>query len=78
MKTLLKKLENWIVALFRVWRREFYIVFHDAGALLFFFALPLLYPLVYTLIYNPEIVEEIPFVVVDDSRTPESRIGEND
>ncbi len=73
MKTLLKKLESWIVALFRVWRREFYVVFHDAGALLFFFALPLLYPLVYTLIYNPEIVEEIPFVVVDDSRTPESR-----
>lgn len=62
-----------MVALFKVWRREFYLVFHDAGMMLFFFALPTVYPVVYTIIYNPEIVTDMPVVVVDDSRTASSR-----
>lgn len=62
-----------MVALFKVWRREFYLVFHDAGVMLFFFALPTVYPVVYTIIYNPEIVTDMPVVVVDDSRTASSR-----
>ena len=41
--------------------------------MLFFLFLPLIYPILYTLIYNKEMVEEVPFVVVDDSRTPKSR-----
>lgn len=64
---------NWFKSLFRVWRRETWLVFTDVGVLLFFFALPIAYPIVYTLIYNPEIVTEIPTVVVDNSRTAESR-----
>lgn len=66
-------IKNWWVNLFRVWRREIYLVFTDPGVLLFFFALPTAYPLVYTIIYNPELVKEIPVVVVDNSRTAESR-----
>lgn len=69
----MKSIRNWLVALFKVWRREFYLVFHDAGVMLFFFALPTLYPVVYTIIYNPEIVTDVPVVVVDDSRTASSR-----
>lgn len=65
--------KEWFLALFKVWRREFYLVFHDAGVMLFFFALPTVYPLVYTIIYNPEIVTDLPVVVVDDSRTSSSR-----
>lgn len=63
----------WFKSLFRVWRRETWLVFTDVGVLLFFFGLPLAYPIVYTLIYNPEVVKEIPAVVVDNSRTAESR-----
>ena len=48
-------------------------MFHDAGVMLFFFALPTVYPVVYTIIYNPEIVTDVPVVVVDDSRTASSR-----
>ena len=59
--------------IFRVWRRETRFVFTDIGVLLFFFFLPLVYPIIYTLIYNPEVVREIPTVVVDNSRTAESR-----
>lgn len=64
---------NWIKSLFRVWRRETRLVFTDVGVMLFFFALPIAYPVVYTLIYNPEIVKKIDTVVVDNSRSAESR-----
>ena len=64
---------KWFVNLFRVWRRETYLVFSDVGVLIFFFALPLAYPIAYTLIYNPEVVTEISTVVVDNSRSAESR-----
>ena len=64
---------KWFKSLFRVWRRETWLVFTDIGVMLFFFGLPLAYPIVYTLIYNPEVVTEIPTVIVDNSRTAESR-----
>lgn len=53
--------------------REYRVIFHDAGVMLFFFFLPIVYPLIYTLIYNPEIVEDMPIVVVDQSQTADSR-----
>lgn len=59
--------------IFRVWKREFRIVFHNIGVVVFFLLLPTIYPIVYGLIYNPELVREVPVTVVDDSRTPLSR-----
>lgn len=67
------RIGNWLGSAAAVMASEFRAVFHDAGALLFFVALPLFYPVVYTLIYNPEVVRQIPVAVVDDSRTAESR-----
>lgn len=64
---------TWFTTFFRVWRREFSLVFSDLGVMLFFFFLTLMYPVVYTLVYNPETVKDIPVVVVDNSRSPESR-----
>ncbi|WP_289752988.1 ABC transporter permease [uncultured Duncaniella sp.] len=64
---------DWIKSLFRVWRRETRLVFTDIGVLLFFFGLPIAYPVVYTLIYNPEVVKKMDTVVVDNSRSAESR-----
>lgn len=57
----------------RVFAREWAIIIKDPGVLLFFLALPLLYPIAYTLIYNPEVVRELPVAVVDNSRSPQSR-----
>ncbi len=68
MKSPLKHISDWFLALARVFRREFAIVISDAGALLFFIGLPLAYPIVYTLIYNPEVVNKVAVAVVDDSR----------
>ena len=73
MGAFVRYMKSWFGSLFCVWRREFYVVIHDEGVMLFFVALPLFYPIVYTLIYNPEIVDEVPFCVVDDSRSAKSR-----
>lgn len=55
------------------YRREFSYVIHDGGIILFFFFLPLVYPVLYSLIYNPEVVRDVRMVVVDHDRTPLSR-----
>ena len=64
---------GWFDAMGRVFAREFRLVFSDVGIMLFFIVLPLAYPVTYTLIYNPEIVTEMPIAVVDNCRTPLSR-----
>lgn len=56
-----------------VWKEEFKTIFKDMGAMIFLFLLPLAYPVIYGLIYNPETPREIPIVVVDNSRTTMSR-----
>ncbi len=53
--------------------REFRFVFHDGGIVLFFLFLPLAYPVIYSLIYNPEVVRDVRMVVVDHDRTARSR-----
>lgn len=68
-----KGIVNWFKSVAKVWRREFYLVLKDPGVLLFFFALPTLYPIVYTLIYNPEVVKDQPIAVVDNCRSSMSR-----
>lgn len=73
MKTQSNGIMTWLTTFFRVWRREFRLVFSDIGVMLFFFFLTLMYPVIYTLIYNPETVKDIPVVVVDKSRSAESR-----
>lgn len=64
---------SWFASLMKVWRREFRLVFTDVGVMLFFLFLPLFYPIVYTAIYNTETLKNISVVVVDESRTPQSR-----
>ncbi len=56
-----------------IWWEELKQVFHDEGVIIFFFVVPLVYPLLYSWIYNNETVREVPVVVVDDSHTSLSR-----
>lgn len=53
--------------------RELKMSFRDVGIMLFFLFLPIAYPVIYSLIYNPEIVRDVKVVVVDEDRTAESR-----
>ena len=56
-----------------VWAGEMRSVFSDEGVLLFFIVLPLFYPLLYSWIYNNEVVHEVPVAVVDYSHSQDSR-----
>ena len=56
-----------------IWREEMKQVFKDEGVLIFFIIVPIIYPLLYSWIYNNEVVREVPVVVVDDSHSGLSR-----
>ena len=56
-----------------VWRQEIKQVIHDEGVLLFCIVVPLVYPLLYSWIYNNESIHEVPVVVVDMSHSQQSR-----
>lgn len=73
LRDMFKKIKYWTLDVARVMRRELNLSLTDVGVLLFFIFLPLAYPLVYTLIYNPEVAREIPVAVVDDCRSAQSR-----
>lgn len=64
---------QWFIDLARVFARQWWLTGRDMGALIFFLALPFAYPVVYTLIYNPEIVTRMPVAIVDHSCTERSR-----
>ena len=64
---------GWFKSVARVWAREFRLVFGDMGVMIFFFILPLGYPIIDTLIYNTEVIRDLPIAIVDHNRTPESR-----
>lgn len=56
-----------------VWAEEMRRIFHDEGMILFFIVLPLSYPILYSWVYNNEVVRDVPVAVVDDSRSQLSR-----
>ena len=64
---------NLIKQLFKVYCHEFRIVVRDPGLIIFFLFLPLAYPVIYSLIYNPELVRDVAVVVVDNDRSDISR-----
>ena len=63
----------WCFDVLRVCGRELLLVFRDEGVVIFFLLLNALYPVLYALIYNPEVVRDERVVVVDDNRTQASR-----
>ena len=56
-----------------IWAQEMKQVVRDEGVLIFFIVVPLIYPLLYSWIYNNEVVHEVPVVVVDDCHSGLSR-----
>lgn len=52
---------------FYIWREELRNVFKDAGVMIFFFLVPFVYPLLYSFIYNNEVVHDAKMAVVDQS-----------
>ena len=66
-------MKKYLRQLFKVYCHEFKLVIHDPGLIIFFLFLPLAYPVIYSLIYNPELVRDVPVVVIDNDRSSLSR-----
>ena len=64
---------NLIVSICYIWWIEMKNTIKDEGVLIFFILVPLLYPLLYSWIYNNEVVRDVPVVIVDQSHTATSR-----
>ncbi|GBU08638.1 membrane protein [Bacteroidales bacterium] len=73
MNKLINIIKGGISDSFHVWRAELDHTFKDLGVVIFFIVVPLIYPVLYGLIYNPEVVRKVPVVVVDQSQTSSSR-----
>lgn len=56
-----------------IFKEELLTIFKDPGVLIFCLLVPLGYPLLYTFIYNEEVVREVPVVAVDDCHDAFSR-----
>lgn len=69
----MKKIRRSIIDIFLVCKREFHLISRDMGVVLFFLALPTVYPILYALIYNREYVHDVATVVVDDCRSETTR-----
>jgi ABC-2 type transport system permease protein len=59
--------------IFCIWKEELRNVFCDQGVVIFFFLVPIAYPIVYAFIYNHEVVRDAKLAVVDQSDTYLSR-----
>ena len=57
----------------RICMREFQLIFKDVGVMILVFAVPLIYPMLYSFIYYPEVVRDLPIAVVDLSKSSASR-----
>ncbi len=56
-----------------IWRKEISQLVRDEGVIIFFIIVPLVYPILYSWIYNNEVVREVPVCVVDQSHSQLSR-----
>lgn len=69
----MNKIKEGIKATCDAWWEEMKNVFKDQGMLIFFILVPVFYPLLYSWIYNNEMVRDVPVVVVDNSNSSLSR-----
>lgn len=77
MKKKIKTVASNIIAPLRdlctIWADELKMVFTDEGALMFMIVVPFLYPLLYSWMYNNEVVREVPVAIIDKNHTSMSR-----
>ncbi len=52
---------------------ELRLILSDVGVIVLIFAVPLIYPMLYSFIYYPEVVRDMPVAIVDMSHSSDSR-----
>ena len=73
LKDALKKPLDFLSSVCYIWWLELKSTVKDEGVLIFFILVPLAYPLLYSWIYNNEVVRDVPVAIVDLSHTTSSR-----
>ena len=71
--SLLYKIIRGLQDMVYIWAHEMRNVFRDEGVLMFCILVPLGYPLLYSWIYNNEVVRDVPTAIVDLSHSQTSR-----
>lgn len=71
---MLQRINEGLHDMCHIWAEEMKNVIRDEGVLIFFVLVPLLYPILYSWIYNNEVVREVPVAVVDNSHSSMSRM----
>ena len=66
-------IKDGLLDIFTIWLDEMKKALRDDGVRIFFFLVPFGYPLLYTFIYNNEVVHEAKMVVVDQADSYWSR-----
>ena len=61
-----KEKKGWLHSIWRVMGQEVNLIRRDEAVIIFFVVLAVVYPPLYSLIYNPEIVHDEAVVVVDE------------
>ena len=72
-ETLLYRIREGVKDVFYIWAKEMRQTFTDEGVLIFFFIVPIFYPLLYSWAYSNEVVREVPVAIVDLSHSHQSR-----
>jgi ABC-2 type transport system permease protein len=67
------KIKEAVANTFRVCMREYQLIFTDLGVVVLLLVVPVVYPVLYSFIYYPEVVHDLPVSVVDLSHSPASR-----
>ena len=62
--SIFRKIIKWLDDAAYVWRFELRQVLRDEGVLIFCVIVPLVYPLLYSWIYNNEVIHDVPVVVI--------------
>lgn len=70
---IIKRIDEGLHDICYIWAEEMKNVFRDEGVLIFFVLVPLLYPVLYSWIYNNEVVRDVRVAVVDNSKSQMSR-----
>ena len=68
-----KEKVGWLRSVALTMRQEVKHILRDEAVIIFFVVLAIVYPPLYSLIYNPEVVRDEAVVVVDDDRSELSR-----
>lgn len=69
----IRRINSGFINTLKIWLREYQVIFTDVGVIIVMIAAPLVYPVLYSLIYKPEIITDMPIAVVDLSKSADSR-----